>query len=73
MPGDKIEISKVSEQFKENFDAIDWGDLKERPIDEKAKKSKKHATAGICGEYGTSVFDEKAYKENYDNIDWSKK
>lgn len=74
MPGDKIEISQVSEEFKKNFDEIDWGDLKDKPIDKKkAEKSKKHVTAGICGEFGMSTFDEKAYKENFDRIDWSKK
>jgi hypothetical protein len=59
------------EKFKENFDAIDWGDLKEKPI-EKKPQSKKHVTAGLCGEFGMSVFDEKKYKENFDQIDWSK-
>lgn len=57
-------------KFKENFDSIDWGDLKEKPIEKKSVK--RHATAGLCGEYGLSVFDEKAYKENFDNIDWGK-
>lgn len=71
MPGDKIEISGVSEKFKENFDSIDWGDLKEKPLPKAAPK--KHATAGMCGEFGMSTFDEKAFKENFDLIDWSKK
>jgi hypothetical protein len=60
------------EEFEKNFDQIDWGDLKDRPV-VKSKKGKKHITAGICGEYGMSTFDEKAYKENFDQIDWSKK
>jgi hypothetical protein len=61
-------------KYKENFDSIDWGDLKEKPIDkEKAKKNTKHSSAGLCGEYGMSTFDKEEYGENFDNIDWSKK
>lgn len=59
------------EKYKENFDSIDWGNLKEKPIEKKVKS--KHVTAGMCGEYGISEFDEKAYKENFDRIEWSKK
>lgn len=59
------------DKFKKNFDEIDWGDLKDKPILKKTKS--KHVTAGMCGEYGISEFDEKAYKENFDRIDWSKK
>ena len=74
MPGDKIEISKVSGQFKENFDAIDWGDLKDKPVDkEKAAKTKTHITKGMCGEYGMSEFNKEEYDKNFDQIDWSKK
>jgi hypothetical protein len=72
MPGDKIEISGIDEKkYKENFDQIDWGDLKDKPVEK--IKNKKHVTAGMCGEFGMSVFDEKAFKENFDRIDWSKK
>lgn len=73
MPGDKIEISTIKdkEAFNENFDSIDWGELKDRPLEK--KKTKKHVTAGMCGEYGTSTFDKKSYDDNFDNIDWSKK
>lgn len=73
MPGDTIEISKIQDKkrFNENFDNIDWGGLKEKPLPPPAPK--KHATAGLCGEFGMSVFDEKAYKENFDQIDWNKK
>lgn len=73
MPGDRIDLSKLlnPERYKENFDAIDWGDLKDRPVEK--KKNKKHVTAGMCGEYGMSTRDEEAYKENFDRIDWSKK
>ena len=59
------------EKFNENFDSIDWGDLKDKPLEKKSVK--KHSTAGLCGEFGMSTFDEKAFKENFDNIDWSKK
>jgi hypothetical protein len=59
------------EEFSKNFDDIDWGDLKEKPIEKKGKS--KHVTAGLCGEFGMSTFDEKKYKENFDQIDWSKK
>lgn len=69
MPGDKIEISTVSEKFKENFDQIDWGGLRDKPLPKPAPK--KHVTAGMCGEFGMSTFDEKAFKENYDQIDWT--
>lgn len=57
-------------KFEENFDQIDWGDLKNKPI---KKVPSRHSTAGLCGEYGLSTFDEKAYKENFDNIDWEPK
>lgn len=68
MPGDKIEISKVDKQkFSENFDAANLesrirepgsyvfrdGDLVKLSPQE-AAKHKKHATAGMCGEYGMS-------------------
>lgn len=66
----KIDLKK----FKENFDQIDWGDLKDRPINkEKAKETKRHVTAGMCGESGFKTFDEEKYKENFDQIDWGKK
>lgn len=76
MPGDKIEISKVNEQaYKDNFDLIQWRKPEDQEeIDkEKVARTKRHVTAGICGEIGMSTFDEEAYKENYDRIDWSKK
>ena len=61
-------------KFDENYDAIDWGSLREKPIDEElVKRTTKHVTAGLCGEYGMSTVDEEAFKENFDNIDWSKK
>lgn len=40
--------------------------------EEEAVKHTRHATAGLCGESGFNIFDEKAYKENFDQIDWSK-
>lgn len=69
MPGDTIEISKIKdkEKYNSNFDSIDWGNLKDKPI-EKKTQTKKHVTAGLCGEFGMSTFDEKAYKANYDLI-----
>jgi hypothetical protein len=60
------------EEFDKNFDEIDWGDLKDKPVEKNSKKNVKHVTAGLCGEYGMSVFDDKKYKENFDQIDWSK-
>lgn len=57
--------------FKENFDAIDWGDLKDKPIEKKGKS--KHVTAGMCGEYGISEFNKEEYDKNFDQIDWNKK
>lgn len=61
-------------KFEENFDRIDWGKPAEAKYDpKKVKRNKKHATAGMCGEYGMSTFDEEKYKENFDQIDWSKK
>ena len=59
-------------KFEENFDTIDWGDLKAKPV-EKKKSSRKHVTAGMCGEFGMSTFDKKAFDNNFDQIDWSKK
>jgi hypothetical protein len=62
------------DKFKENYDSIDWGDLKEKPVDkEKAQKCKRHETAGMCGEYGFNTFDEEKFKENFEQIDWTKK
>ena len=58
-------------KFKERFDEIDWGDLKDKPVEK--KNNKKHSTAGMCGEYGMSAVDEEKFKENFDNIDWNKK
>lgn len=58
-------------KFKENFDAIDWGDLKDKPL-VNTPNNKKHVTAGLCGEFGMSTFDKEAFDNNFDNIDWSK-
>lgn len=55
-------------KYEENFDRIDWGNLKDKPLPPPAPA--KHKTAGLCGEFGLSVFDEKAYKENFDRIRW---
>lgn len=55
-------------KYKENFDSIDWGDLKDKPIEKKSVK--KHITAGMCGEYGLSTFDKEAFDKNFDNIKW---
>lgn len=62
-------LNTDKEKFSENFDGIDWGDLKDKPIKDPGKK--RHMTAGLCGEYGLSVFDEKAYKDNFDLIKWT--
>lgn len=59
-------------KFAENFDAIDWGGLKEKPI-EKKPETKRHPTTGICGEIGMSVFDKEAFDNNFDQIDWTVK
>lgn len=57
------------EKFDANFDEIDWSGVKDKPIDEdKVKKTKRHVTAGLCGESGFSTFDENAYKENYERV-----
>lgn len=40
--------------------------------EEEVIKNTKHSTAGLCGEFGMSTFDEKAYKENFDRIQWNK-
>jgi hypothetical protein len=58
-------------KFSENFDSIDWGDLKDKPIEK--KNNKRHVTAGMCGEIGMSTFDKEAFEKNFDAIDWSKK
>lgn len=71
MPGTKTTVT-----FK-NVSDEDWERIfgKEKKVEpmteeeiEKAKRTKKHATSGICGEYGMSSFDEKAYKENFERI-----
>lgn len=36
--------------------------------EEEAIKSTKHVSAGMCGEFGMSTFDDKAYKENLERI-----
>lgn len=54
--------------FSDGYDSIDWGALKEKPLPKKTKS--KHSTAGLCGEYGMSTFDDEKYKENFENIDW---
>ena len=58
-------------KFAENFDSIDWGNLKDKPLPPPAPS--KHKTAGLCGEYGLSVFDKEAFDNNFDQIDWSVK
>lgn len=58
-------------KYAENFDAIDWGDLKDKPLPKPAPA--KHKTAGLCGEYGLSTFDKEEFDKNFDNIDWGKK
>lgn len=61
-------------KFSENWDNIKWPEPEEIKIDKtKVIRTKKHATAGLCGEYGMSVVDDEKYKENFDQIDWSKK
>jgi hypothetical protein len=62
------------EKFDANFDSIDWGEQKEQTEEEKkkAKRTKRHLTTGMCGEFGTSEFDKEAFDENFDLIDWGK-
>jgi hypothetical protein len=79
MPGDTIEISKIQDkaQFNDNFDNIDWSTANKWSEEygskqtTELKKTKKHITAGMCGEYGMSIFDEKAFKSNYELIKWN--
>lgn len=57
-------------KFEENFDSIDWSKLKNKPLEQKSVK--RHATAGLCGEFGMSTFDKAAFDENFDQIKWGK-
>ena len=71
MPGDTIEYAKIDKKkFQENFDSIDWGDLKDKPLPKTVPKKR---FVGLCGEFGMSVFDKKAFDNNFDQIDWSVK
>jgi hypothetical protein len=38
--------------------------------EEERLRNTRHITAGMCGESGFNSFDEKAFKENFDKIDW---
>ena len=63
------------DKFKENFDRINWKSKEEQEeIDkEKVARTKKNISAGICGEFGMSVFDKKSFDENFDRIKWKTK
>lgn len=63
-------LNTDQDKFAENYDSIDWGDLKDKPLPKKVPS--KHITAGMCGEFGQSTFDKEAYDKNFDSIDWSK-
>ncbi len=57
------------QKFSDNWDRIKWPAPEEIKIDEaKVKRTKRHNTTGMCGEYGMSTFDKEAYGENLDRI-----
>ena len=62
-------------KYEENFDQIKWKSKEEQEEIDKVKvaRTKKHMTAGLCGEFGMSTFNDEKYKENFEQIDWSKK
>lgn len=37
-----------------------------------AKRSTRHSTSGLCGEYGFDTFNKEAFDSNYDEIKWQR-